>query len=136
MASRVVLIAGASGVVGRAALQHFAAAPDTRVIGLSRRPPDAVVGEHISLDLTDRQTCRDMAPRLADVTHLVYAALFEQPGLLAGWLDSGQMQTNLQMLQHLVEPLADHAPGLRHVSLLQGTKAYGAHVAPMRVPGR
>jgi hypothetical protein len=28
------------------------------------------------------------------------------------------------------------ASGLEHVSLLQGTKAYGAHVEPMAVPGR
>ena len=27
-------------------------------------------------------------------------------------------------------------PSLRHVTLLQGTKAYGAHIAPMRIPGR
>ena len=28
------------------------------------------------------------------------------------------------------------APGLEHVTLLQGTKAYGGHVGPMVVPGR
>lgn len=131
-----ILIAGASGVVGRAALEHFAARGDCRVIGISRRAPDTDVGEHLALDLTDRDACAAAAADLGDVTHVVYAALFEQPGLLAGWLDEAQMQTNLAMLRHLFEPLLAHAQGLRHVSLLQGTKAYGAHVAPMKVPGR
>ncbi|MGY4348148.1 hypothetical protein ACVWXM_004615 [Bradyrhizobium sp. GM7.3] len=30
-----------------------------------------------------------------------------------------------------LEPVA---PGLRHVALLQGTKAYGVHVRPLTVP--
>jgi nucleoside-diphosphate-sugar epimerase len=47
------------------------------------------------------------------------------------------METNRAMLVNLLEPLAAAAPGLRHVSLLQGTKAYGGHVGhAMRVPAR
>ena len=33
-------------------------------------------------------------------------------------------------------PLEKAAPGLRHVALLQGTKAYGVHVRPLTVPAR
>ena len=33
-----ILIAGASGVVGAAATEHFAALPDWEVLALSRRP--------------------------------------------------------------------------------------------------
>jgi nucleoside-diphosphate-sugar epimerase len=40
------------------------------------------------------------------------------------------------MFQHLMDPVTETAPGLRHVTLLQGTKAYGAHIEPMKVPGR
>ena len=40
------------------------------------------------------------------------------------------------MLRNLLEPLIEAAPGLRHVTLLQGTKAYGAHVRPLIVPAR
>jgi len=28
------------------------------------------------------------------------------------------------------------APGLRHITLLQGTKAYGSHIEPMRIPAK
>jgi len=40
------------------------------------------------------------------------------------------------MLRNLMEPLESTARGLLHVSLLQGTKAYGSHVRPMKVPAR
>ena len=33
-----ILIAGASGVVGAAAVEHFASLPDWQVVALSRRP--------------------------------------------------------------------------------------------------
>jgi nucleoside-diphosphate-sugar epimerase len=35
-----------------------------------------------------------------------------------------------------MDPLLERARGLRHVSVLQGTKAYGAHVHPIKVPAR
>jgi len=40
------------------------------------------------------------------VSHLVYTAVFEKPGLIAGWTDDDQMQPNLAMLRNLLEPLA------------------------------
>ena len=40
------------------------------------------------------------------------------------------------MLSNLFAPLEQAAPGLRHVALLQGTKAYGVHVRPLTVPAR
>lgn len=137
MPRKTVLIAGASGLVGFAALKHFAAEPDTRVIALSRRIPHAVFGAtHVPLDITDTAAVRSAAPAFADVTHLVYAALFELPGLVDGWRDQAQIDTNDRMLRNLLEPLIAVAPNLRHVTLLQGTKAYGVHVRPMRVPAR
>ena len=133
---RTILIVGASGVVGRAALAHFAEVPDTQVIGVSRRPPDIHPDKHRGLDLNDASACEAMLGGLTQVTHVIYAALFEKPGLFAGWLEEDQMQTNLAMLRNCLEPLAQAAKGLRQVHLLQGTKAYGAHVRPMKVPGR
>lgn len=63
---------------------------------------------------------------MSDVTHLVYAALQEQPGLFAGWIDEGTIERNGEMLRNLFEPLSACAK-LQHVSLLHGTKAYGLH---------
>ncbi|MEE4298732.1 MAG: NAD-dependent epimerase/dehydratase family protein [Pseudomonadales bacterium] len=129
---RTVLVAGASGVVGRAALERLA--PIHRTFGLSPRRPDTDAGTHLAVDLTDAAATRSALADLPPVTHVVYAALYEKPGLLAGWLEADQMEINRAMLANCLDGLADHP--VEHVSLLQGTKAYGAHVMRMRVPGR
>jgi nucleoside-diphosphate-sugar epimerase len=135
--SGTVLIVGASGLVGTAAMHAFATA-GWNVIAASRRKPALAEGcnfRHLALDLRDAEACQSAANTLADVTHVVYTAVFELPGLVAGWSDPVQMQTNDAMLRNLLEPLRKVAK-LRHVSLLQGTKAYGIMVGPMRVPAR
>ena len=133
-----VVVAGASGVVGNAALESFASA-GWDAVAVSRRVPelpDGQVFRHLPLDLRDRPACERAVQDSADVTHLVYAALFEKPGLVAGWRERDQMQTNLAMLRNLLDPLV-RAGALQHVSLLQGTKAYGAHLpGPFPVPAR
>jgi len=130
-----VLIAGATGVVGESAVSRFAG-EGWDVIAVSRRTPEPTPSgafRHLAVDLTDPVACRDAFAGLSEVTHVVYAALYEKPGLVAGWRETDQMEINLSMLTNLMEPLADAAPGLRHVTLLQGTKAYGAHVRD-RIP--
>lgn len=132
-----VLVAGASGLVGYAALRRYAREPDCEVVAVSRRHPGETCGARfIAADLTDARQCAALFGSLRDVTHLVYAALHERPGLVAGWREEAQIRTNDQMLRNLLGPLAAAAPGLRHVSLLQGTKAYGAHVRALKVPAR
>jgi nucleoside-diphosphate-sugar epimerase len=134
VARNKVLVAGASGVVGQAALRHFSSLPDWRAVGVARRPPAGF--DCVSVDLADADACRDAFGSMHDVTHLVYAALYEKPGLLAGWYEADQMERNLAMLRNLFEPLSASSRGLRHVSVLQGTKAYGAHVGAVVQPGR
>jgi nucleoside-diphosphate-sugar epimerase len=137
MAKKKVLIAGASGLVGSAAVRHFAQLPDWEVIGVSRRTPEGVAGAtFVSVDLTDERRCADVFGQMTDVTHVVYAAVNEQPSLAAGWRDREQMQLNLAMLANLFAPLEVVAKGLQHVSLLQGTKAYGAHLGRIALPAR
>ncbi|MDQ2857860.1 MAG: SDR family oxidoreductase [Candidatus Eremiobacteraeota bacterium] len=133
-----ILIAGASGVVGNAAAEHFASLGGWDVIALSRRAPE-IEGRplrHVAVDLRDAAATRLAMSTLGDVTHVVYAALYEKPGLIPGWVEQDQMQTNLAMLQHLLEPLTETSKQLRHVTLLQGTKAYGVHLHPMPIPAR
>ncbi len=137
MPRKQVLIAGASGLVGYAAMRHFGADPDCDVIALSRRKPDDTHGARfLPLDLTDTAACEQLAASLSGVTHLVYAALYERPGLVAGWREREQIETNDRMLRNLLDPLERHAKNLCHVTLLQGTKAYGVHVRPLVVPAR
>jgi nucleoside-diphosphate-sugar epimerase len=129
--SRKVLVAGASGVVGEAALRHFSSLDGWAAVGLARRPPEGF--DCVAVDLADADSCRALAS-VGGVTHVVYAALYEKPGLVAGWYEADQMERNLLMLRNLFEslPLGD----LEHVTLLQGTKAYGAHVGAVVQPGR
>jgi nucleoside-diphosphate-sugar epimerase len=137
MTPKKVLVAGATGLVGYACLKHFASHNDCEVIALSRRRPDETHGARfLPLDLTDRAACAALAPELAGVTHLIYAALYERPGLVAGWREEEQIRTNEAMLRNLLGPLEKAAPELSHVALLQGTKAYGVHVRPLVVPAR
>lgn len=137
MARKTVLVAGATGLVGYAAMQHFAAEPDTDVIAVSRRRPAELFGARFfAADLDDRGACAAIVSGMTGVTHVVYAALYEAPGLIAGWREAEQIARNDRMLRNLMDPLLEAAKGLRHVSLLQGTKAYGVHVRPMQVPAR
>lgn len=132
-----VLIAGASGLVGYAAMKHFAGVADCKVTAVSRRKPLETFGaQFAAADLTDAKQCAELFGGMGDVTHLVYAALYEKPGLVQGWLDDDQIATNDRMLRNLFDPLEKAASGLRHVSLLQGTKAYGVHVRALEVPAR
>jgi nucleoside-diphosphate-sugar epimerase len=137
MAKWKVLVAGASGLVGFGAVRHFAKLPDWEVVAVSRRAPAHVFDTRfVSVDLLDTDFCRNVFEQMSDVTHLVYAALSEKPGIFQGWVDRAQMEVNLSMLRNLFDPLESTAKNLRHVSLLQGTKAYGAHVAPIPIPAR
>lgn len=139
MAKTTVLIAGASGVVGQAAVERFATEPDCRVIGLSRRAPRMPPGlafEHHAVDLGDRNGLLAIGPALREVTHLVYAALHEQPALVQGWREPEQMARNDAMLRNLLAAMEAAGAPLRHVSLLQGTKAYGAHLHRIATPAR
>jgi nucleoside-diphosphate-sugar epimerase len=137
MSRKQVLIVGATGLVGYAAMRHFSSDPDCDVIAVSRRMPDDRHGARfLPLDLTDAAACEQLAAGLPGVTHLVYAALYERPGLVAGWREREQIETNDRMLRNLLDPLERQARNLRHVTLLQGTKAYGVHVRPLSVPAR
>lgn len=133
-----VLVVGASGVVGAAALDRFLAQDDYQVVAVSRRKPEIVSDrpfEHLTVDLRDADACAAAFSRLDGVTHVVYTALFEKPGLVAGWRDSDQMRTNLTMLKNVMEPVMAGG-SLHHMSLLQGAKAYGTHIHRIPVPAK
>jgi nucleoside-diphosphate-sugar epimerase len=131
-----ILVVGALGVVGRAAMERFAARRDLQVVGLARRAADfARDATWISADLRDRDATRAALAPHRDTTHVVYAALNEKPDLVQGWRDTDNVALNTQMLRNLLDAL-EGAP-LQHLTLLQGTKAYGVHTGrPMRVPAR
>jgi len=137
VAEKKVVVAGATGLVGNAALRHFGRTGGCELVALSRRKPRQLYGaRHVQADLTDAGQCAHLASDLQGATHLVYAALYETPNLVDGWRDQDQIRTNDLMLRNLMAVLEPVARSLRHVSLLQGTKAYGVHVRPFIVPAR
>jgi nucleoside-diphosphate-sugar epimerase len=123
-----VIVAGASGLVGHAAIRHFTALPGWEVVGVSRRTPADLPGAQLlAVNLLNPEACQAAFGAMSDVTHVVYAALQETPGLFPGWTDEANIERNGAMLRNLFEPIAAVAKGLQHVSLLHGTKAYGLH---------
>ncbi|MDN5938511.1 MAG: hypothetical protein L0H83_07585 [Salinisphaera sp.] len=72
------------------------------------------------------------------MTHIVYTAVYETDDLYAGWTqDAGDfVATNVRMLDNFLHALLPAAPDLRHITVFQGAKAYGAHTGAMKLPGK
>jgi nucleoside-diphosphate-sugar epimerase len=134
-----VLVAGASGLVGVAAIESFLAA-GWDVVGISRRKPALPSGRDfrfVSVDLRDDKAISQALSPLAGVTHLAYAAIYENAhDLVGGWSNAAQIEVNDAMLRNVIEPLLSGKAALKHVSILQGTKAYGVHLHPIAIPAR
>ena len=133
-----VLVTGASGLLGVAAIEKFLSA-GWDVVGVSRRKPDLPSGraiEFLSVDLRDEEAARAAFEPLTDITHIAYTALHEKPELVAGWSSKEQIETNNVMLRNVVEPIVRTAPNFQHISILQGTKIYGVHLHPIPIPAR
>jgi nucleoside-diphosphate-sugar epimerase len=125
---KTVLVVGVSGLIGHAAAERFALDPGWRVVGVSRRVPTDLPGVTLqSVDLLDRSTCLAKIGSMPEVTHLVYAAVDEAPGLVAGWFDQRSISRNETMLRNVLDGLEAATAALEHVTLLQGSKAYGVH---------
>jgi nucleoside-diphosphate-sugar epimerase len=134
-----VAVFGATGVVGRAASEHFASIGGWDVVAVSRRPLEIPGVVHMAVDLADRElTARALrSSTFRGTTHVVFAALQESPDLVAGWNDADLMARNLDLFRNALDPLvAEHGATLQHVSLLQGAKAYGLHVGRAPVPAK
>ncbi|MFY0566549.1 SDR family oxidoreductase [Archangium lansingense] len=128
---KVALVVGAQGVIGRNLVDHLATLGDWDVIGLSRRggAPSGRV-RHVAVDLLDRTHCREKLSGLTQVTHIFYAAYQDRPT----WAEL--VPPNLAMLVNVVDAVEPVARGLRHISLMQGYKVYGAHLGPFKTPAR
>src|SRR5271166_2652899 len=129
MARKTVLVAGAHGLIGRALIELLDSAPDSDVIGLGRR--GGAVGERariVPVDLLDRTDAMDKLGRLTAVTHIVFAAWTPRETRAA------EVAPNLAILRNLLDAVAPAAKGLRHVTLMEGAKAYGSHLGGFMTP--
>jgi nucleoside-diphosphate-sugar epimerase len=129
--SRKFIVAGAQGVIGRAAAARLVSHPDTEVIGLSRREQDAVSGvQPVSVDLMDLDQVRDRLSAIRGVTHIVFAAYIEKATA------AEKSSVNVAILRNLLDVVEETSPELQHVTFYQGGKAYGADLGPFKTPAR
>jgi nucleoside-diphosphate-sugar epimerase len=138
IAPNKVLVTGASGLLGVAAIEKFLSA-GWQVVGVSRRKPVLPSGrdvEFLAVDLRDEEAARSAFEPLTDITHVAYTALHERPELVAGWSSKEQIETNNAMLRNVVEPIVRTAANFQHINILQGTKVYGVHLHPIPIPAR
>ncbi len=128
-----VLVAGGTGIIGRAAAEHMAQT-GWEVVAISRRAPNfPTPAKFVSVDLTNAKQCAERITAIGPFSHLVYAALHEKPQIVKGWAEDDQIRTNLAMLVNLVEALEKSSPQLEHINLMQGAKAYGVHLGNSRM---
>ncbi len=137
MGNQRLLVVGARGVVGRAAINHFDSLGGWEILGLARRTPDfRSSARFISVDLRNTAACRAMLADVCDVSHILYCANYEKPNLVSGWTEPDHVEINAAMLRNLLDVVEPRAPGLERLVLMQGTKAYGAAAGPFKVPAK
>lgn len=125
------LVVGAHGVIGAELVHHLRERPDFDVVGLSRRGGRDEPGlRHLAVDLLDATATDEALASVPELTHVFFAAFQDRP------TRSGLVAPNLAMLRHVVTAADRSAPGLAHVSLMQGYKVYGAHLGPFQTPAR
>jgi len=131
-----MLVLGGSGLVGYSVAKFFSQKNDWKVTTVSRRRPTNLNGATtISVDLSNEAACFNIFSQLKDVTHVVYAAYFEKAGT-KGWNNPEQMEINKRMLQNSLTPLLQASHCIEHVTLIQGTKAYGDPLAVIPIPAK
>lgn len=130
MTQHTALVVGARGVIGGNLITHLEGL-GWDVIGLSRRGgTDRGSVRHLAVDLLDRDATIRQLRGLSEVTHLFYAAYQDRPS----WAEL--VAPNLAMLTNVVDAVEPVAPGLEHISLMQGYKVYGAHLGPFATPAK
>lgn len=124
---RTALVIGATGVTGTPMVEELLLA-GWPVHAVSRRVPMLRPGvpsqrlHHVPVDLTDAAASRAALGALTDVTHLYYCGNDPSP------------EVRLALMQNVIDTVEANAPGLANVHLLQGTKYYGCHLGPFKVP--
>ncbi|EHQ8971373.1 NAD-dependent epimerase/dehydratase family protein [Escherichia coli] len=120
-----ILIAGASGVVGRAALMAFLGA-GWRITTLGRSSTETL--SHLHADLLLPESLAVHKTVFKTVTHLFYAAFKPDPN------PGVEADENALMLENLVSALREAGASLERLIFIQGGKVYGAHLGVYKTP--
>ncbi|WP_158796410.1 SDR family oxidoreductase [Pedobacter sp. L105] len=125
------LISGGNGIVGRNLATYLAATGEWKVIVTSHSPLSYSGDfEFLRLDLTDPAAVEQQKDKLKDVTHVFFGAYIEKHTL------KEQTKVNTELLENLVIGIEQIAPGFKHVTFIQGGKAYGAHLGKYKTPAK
>lgn len=125
------LVVGANGVIGSNLISHLESLEDWKIIGLSRRGgKNNAKTTYLSVNLLDADDCKEKLKDLTTITHIFYAAYQHQDT----WAEL--VTPNLAMLKNVVTVIENVADHLKHISLMQGYKVYGAHLGPFKTPAK
>jgi nucleoside-diphosphate-sugar epimerase len=130
MKNKTALIVGGNGIIGRNMVKYLTNSKEwDNVIITSYREPDyETSAKFVQMDLTRETTVEENREMLSEVTHVFYAAYIEKKTL------AEQTSTNLLLLQNLVKGLESVASEFKHLTFIQGGKAYGAHLGKYKTP--
>lgn len=84
----------------------------------------------VALDLTNPHSVEAERAQLQHVTHIFFAAYVEKQDL------SDQTAKNLELIENLVKGMEIVASGFKHITFIQGGKAYGAHLGIYKTPAK
>lgn len=118
MTMNTALVAGVSGITGRALAEHLGGLDGWTTVGISRRAHDDLGAiKRVDVDLTDSGKTAAAVARLGKPTHLFFITWTRRPTELEN------CEVNGAMFRNAVE--ATVATGeLRHVALVTGLKHY------------
>lgn len=129
--SNNVLIAGATGIIGRYALTHLSAQDGWHATGLARSQPDDLADhDFVELDLLSPNLNEAALQTFGTITHMVYSGFVQPPGM--NWAELSAL--NAEMFAGLMDLADAHMPNLQRVVLIQGQKYYGSHLGPFKTP--
>ncbi len=127
------LVAGAHGVVGGAVVRSLTK-QGSNVVTVARRGPvtadGAVIGEHVAVDLLDRDATVAALAGRRDIDSVVFAAYLEKPTM------AETVAPNVAMLANLLDGLGAASAPLRQVVLVCGGKSYGEHLGHYKTPAK
>lgn len=128
---RKALVVGASGLVGGNLLQRLRKDKSWDIVTLSRRPPPDGEGiAHLAVDLLDIVQCREVAPALADVTHIFFCARSVEQNYVI------KVDANRLIVENLLDAVLPVATRLVHVQIIHGMKWYGSNLGSYRTPAK